>query len=141
MTWSRAKLEQATKGRLAKLGTLQPVEKAALAYARWQGLTHEDDVDTEAAKRSLDKTLAGLSVGSRSSCRFMPSASLCAQTRPIVVRKPSGLSARARSRCRASVCWWLSCQPCRRSPDGFLRPQALRSVGGQRSHEPRGART
>lgn len=60
MTWSRTKLERVAKGRLAKLGSLQPVEKAALAYARWQGLTDEDDVDTEAAKRALDKALAEL---------------------------------------------------------------------------------
>jgi len=60
MTWSRTKLEQVANGRLTKLGKLQPVEKAALAYARWQGLTDEDDVDTEAAKRSLDKALADL---------------------------------------------------------------------------------
>lgn len=60
MTWSRTKLEQVANGRLAKLGKLQPVEKAALAYARWQGLTDEDGVDTEAAKRALDKALADL---------------------------------------------------------------------------------
>lgn len=60
MTWSRTKLEKVANGRLAKLGKLQPVEKAALAYARWQGLTDEDGVDTEAAKRALDKALADL---------------------------------------------------------------------------------
>lgn len=36
---------------------LQPVEKAALAYARWQGLTHEADVDTDAAKAELDRLI------------------------------------------------------------------------------------
>ena len=60
MTWSRTKLEQVANGRLAKLGKLQPVEKAALAYARWQGLTDEVGVDTDAAKRSLDKALTEL---------------------------------------------------------------------------------
>jgi len=57
VVWSRAKLEHVANGRLAKLGALQPVERAALAYARWQGLTDEADVDTEAAKRALDRAL------------------------------------------------------------------------------------
>lgn len=57
MVWSRAKLERVAHGRLAKLGQLEPVERAALAYARWQGLTDEIDVDTAAAKHALDKAL------------------------------------------------------------------------------------
>jgi hypothetical protein len=39
---------------------LEPVEQAALAFARWQGLTDEDDIDREAAKRALDRSLADL---------------------------------------------------------------------------------
>lgn len=60
MTWSRTKLERVVHGRLAKLGKLQPVERAALAYARWQGLTDETDIDVDAAKRALDKALLEL---------------------------------------------------------------------------------
>lgn len=60
MTWSRTKLERVVHGRLTKLGKLQPVEKAALAYARWQGLTDETDIDVDAAKRALDKALLEL---------------------------------------------------------------------------------
>jgi hypothetical protein len=60
MAWSRARLEQVAHGRLAKLGRLQPVERAALAYARWQGLTDETDIDIDAAKRALDKALHDL---------------------------------------------------------------------------------
>lgn len=60
MAWSRAKLEQVAHGRLAKLGKLQPVERAALAYARWQGLTDETDIDPAAAKRALEKALHDL---------------------------------------------------------------------------------
>ena len=60
MTWSRTKLEQVAGERLAKRGRLEPVEQAALAYARWQGLTDEADVDTDAAKWALDRALSKL---------------------------------------------------------------------------------
>ena len=60
MVWQREKLEQVAKARLAQRAQLEPVEEAALAFARWQGLTDEDDVDTNAAKRELDRALADL---------------------------------------------------------------------------------
>ena len=60
MPWSRSKLEQVAGHRLAQRAQLQPVEKAALAYARWQGLTDEDGVDTDAAKRALEAALDDL---------------------------------------------------------------------------------
>ena len=60
MPWSRSKLDQVAGHRRAQRAQLQPVEKAALAYARWQGLTDEDGVDTDAAKRALDAALDDL---------------------------------------------------------------------------------
>jgi hypothetical protein len=57
MVWSRTKLEQVARQRLDQRAKLAPVEKAALAYARWQGLTDEQDVDTDASKRALDAAL------------------------------------------------------------------------------------
>ena len=60
MVWQREKLEQVATARLAQRERLEPVEQAALAFARWQGLTDEDDVDTNAAKRELDRALADL---------------------------------------------------------------------------------
>lgn len=57
MAWSRKRLEQVAAQRLVQRAELQPVEKAALAYARWQGITDEDGVDTDAAKRALDSAL------------------------------------------------------------------------------------
>lgn len=60
MTWSRAKLEKVAGERLSRRAGLKAVERAALAFARWKGLTDESEVDTEAAKRALDKALADL---------------------------------------------------------------------------------
>jgi len=60
MTWTRDKLEQVTKRRLAERAYLKPVEKAALAYARWQGLTDEVGIDRSAAKQALDAALDNL---------------------------------------------------------------------------------
>lgn len=53
--WSRDKLQQLAKQRLSQRAKLQPVEKAILAYARWQGMTDENDVDITAAKTELDR--------------------------------------------------------------------------------------
>ncbi|MGE0290077.1 MAG: hypothetical protein AB7P16_27650 [Bradyrhizobium sp.] len=60
MVWSKAKLDQLVGERLAKRKDLGPVEQAALAYARWQGLTDEVGVDPDRAKADLDATLDGL---------------------------------------------------------------------------------
>jgi hypothetical protein len=60
MTWQRAKLEAVIGARLDARGRLRPVEEAALAYARWQGLTDEPDVDGETAKAQLDRSLEAL---------------------------------------------------------------------------------
>lgn len=60
MAWTRAKLEEVAGKRLAQRAQLEPVEQAALAYARWQGLTDEDRVDRDTAKLSLDEALATL---------------------------------------------------------------------------------
>ena len=60
MAWSRAKLEHVAKRRLAERARLKPVEKAALAYARWQGLTDEVGIDRAVAKNALDVALADL---------------------------------------------------------------------------------
>ncbi len=57
MAWSRTKLEQVARKRLEQRAKLAPVEKAALAYARWQGLTDEVDIDTDGAKLALDAAL------------------------------------------------------------------------------------
>jgi hypothetical protein len=35
--------------------TAKPAERAALAWARWQGMTDEAGIDREAAKRELDR--------------------------------------------------------------------------------------
>ncbi|MFM9938692.1 MAG: hypothetical protein ACKVP7_04255 [Hyphomicrobiaceae bacterium] len=53
--WNRDRLQQLAKQRLAQRARLQPVEKAILAYARWQGMTDENNVDTTAAKAELDR--------------------------------------------------------------------------------------
>ena len=53
--WSRDKLQQLAKQRLSQRAKLQPVEKAILAYARWQGMTDEADVDLDAAKTELNR--------------------------------------------------------------------------------------
>ena len=58
--WSRDKLQQLAKQRLAQRAKLQPVEKAILAYARWQGMTAENDVDITAAKTELDRLTDGM---------------------------------------------------------------------------------
>jgi hypothetical protein len=60
MTWARARLEQVAGDRLAKRSSVRWVDRAALAYARWQGLTDEVGLDTEAARRTLDKALTEL---------------------------------------------------------------------------------
>ena len=60
MVWNRTKLEQVAGQRLAGRAKLAPMERAALAFARWQGLTDEVDIDTDAAKRALDDALAEL---------------------------------------------------------------------------------
>jgi len=60
MTWSRSQLEAVAGARLKARAVLEPVEEAALAYARWQGLTDEENIDQEAAKAQLDRTLESL---------------------------------------------------------------------------------
>lgn len=60
MVWQRDRLVEVATTRLAERAKLRPVERAALAYARWQGLTDEQGIDREAAKRSLDRALREL---------------------------------------------------------------------------------
>lgn len=60
MSWKRSDLERVAVPRLAARNKLAPVEKAALAYARWQGLTDESGIDEEAAKLALDEALVEL---------------------------------------------------------------------------------
>lgn len=57
MVWSKARLNEIAEDRLAKRQKARPVERAALAYARWQGLTDEKGIDTDAQKQLLDRTL------------------------------------------------------------------------------------
>ena len=60
MTWNRSDLERVAIGRLIDRQRLIPVERAALAYARWQGLTDETGIDITAAKAELEQALAAL---------------------------------------------------------------------------------
>lgn len=60
MAWSRAKLEKVAHDRLAQRTQLAPVERAALAYARRQGLTDEEGIDPVAAEASLGEALREL---------------------------------------------------------------------------------
>jgi hypothetical protein len=53
--WSRDKLAELVEKRRQGLAQLPKAEDAVLAYARWQGLTAEDNVDRDAAKEALDR--------------------------------------------------------------------------------------
>lgn len=60
MTWSREQLTEAANKRKAAREPLSSLEQAALAYARMEGLTAEEDVDRTKAKAELDQLLAKL---------------------------------------------------------------------------------
>lgn len=60
MTWDQSNLAKVASDRLQRRESLAPLKMAALAYARWQGLTDEDGVDATAAKRALDRALTDL---------------------------------------------------------------------------------
>jgi hypothetical protein len=53
--WSREKLAELVEKRREHQDALPQADEAVLAYARWQGLTAEDNVDQVAAKESLDR--------------------------------------------------------------------------------------
>lgn len=53
--WSREKLAELVEKRQHSQAQLPRAEEAILAYARWQGLTEEDNVDRAAAKTTLDE--------------------------------------------------------------------------------------
>lgn len=55
--WNRKDLERVAQRRLEARRELAPVERVVLAYARWQGLTDEPQIDRDAAKQSLDELL------------------------------------------------------------------------------------
>lgn len=57
MTWRRTDLERVATTRMTQRERLAPVERAALAYARWQGMTDEAAVDPANAKAELDAAL------------------------------------------------------------------------------------
>ena len=53
--WTREKLQEIVERRQKAKEPFNAVDDAALAYARWQGLTEESDVDRESAKSELDR--------------------------------------------------------------------------------------
>ena len=53
--WTREKLQEIVERRQKAKEPFNAVDDAALAYARWQGLTEESDVDPEGAKAELDR--------------------------------------------------------------------------------------
>lgn len=55
--WDVDKLKSVAAKRLEGRSKLQLAERALLAYARWQGLTHEDGIDRAAQKKTLDRLL------------------------------------------------------------------------------------
>jgi hypothetical protein len=55
--WSREKLAELVEKRRGTQELIPRAEEATLAYARWQGLTAEDDVDRDKAKATLDGIL------------------------------------------------------------------------------------
>ena len=54
--WSHTRLAELVEKRRRNREHLPRAEEATLAYARWQGLTNEDNVDRDAAKQTLDET-------------------------------------------------------------------------------------
>lgn len=52
--WSHTRLAELVEQRRRNREQLPQAEEATLAYARWQGLTQENDVDRDAAKQILD---------------------------------------------------------------------------------------
>jgi len=55
--WNQNKLTQAANKRQQARAQFTDLERATLAYARWNGLTEETGVDTTKAKAELDKLL------------------------------------------------------------------------------------
>jgi hypothetical protein len=53
--WSHTHLAELVEKRRRNREQLPNAEEATLAYARWQGLTKEDNVDREAARQTLDR--------------------------------------------------------------------------------------
>ena len=53
--WSRDALVELVEKRKKAQEQVPQAEEAVLAYARWQGLTHEEHVDQAAAKKTLDR--------------------------------------------------------------------------------------
>jgi hypothetical protein len=53
--WSRDKLAEFVEKRRQQQAALPQADEAVLAYARWQGMTAEDNVDRGAAKETLDR--------------------------------------------------------------------------------------
>lgn len=53
--WSRDKLAELVEKRRQQQAALPQADEAVLAYARWQGLTAEDNIDRNAAKEALDR--------------------------------------------------------------------------------------
>ena len=52
--WSHTRLAELAEKRRRSREQLPRVEEATLAYARWQGLTNEENIDRDAAKQTLD---------------------------------------------------------------------------------------
>jgi hypothetical protein len=53
--WSRDALVELVEKRKKAQEQVPEAEQAVLAYARWQGLTNEENVDRDAAKQVLDR--------------------------------------------------------------------------------------
>jgi hypothetical protein len=53
--WNHDKLKARGARTAADRIAAKPAERAALAWARWQGMTDEAGIDREAAKRELDR--------------------------------------------------------------------------------------
>lgn len=69
MVWSRDKLIKVLGERTAERAKLEPLERAALAYARMEGLTDEVGVDRDNARRALDRALDALDAAGPDSWR------------------------------------------------------------------------
>lgn len=59
--WSKGEVKAVLDAKaLARKGATTEAEEAALLYARWQGLTEEEGIDSQAAKVALDALIDGM---------------------------------------------------------------------------------
>ncbi len=60
--WDREKVKAVADSWAQRRAELGPAAGAALAYARWQGMTDEPGVDRDAAKQELDRQMESFGV-------------------------------------------------------------------------------